>query len=110
WIVPSILVGVPLGAFIIQRVRMETFRRICMSFDAYVVAFGLSRLLGELHLVETSAAYLVLVAVGVLDSWLLYRFFSGTRPEPALANRAQFSTLGGQVSVGHAQAASAPDA
>lgn len=81
WIVPSILVGVPIGAFIIQRVRVETFRRVCMSFDAYVVAFGLSRLLGELHLVETNAAYLVLVVIGILDTWLLYRFFSGLQPE-----------------------------
>jgi uncharacterized protein len=77
WIVPSIFIGVPLGAMIIQRVRPETFRRICMSFDAWVVAFGLSKLLGELKLVETSAAYLVLVAVGLLDTWMLYRFFSG---------------------------------
>ena len=78
WIVPSIFVGVPLGAMIIQRMRPETFRRICMSFDAWVVAFGLSRLLGELKLVETNAAYLVLVAVGLLDTWMLYRFFSGS--------------------------------
>ena len=78
WIVPSIFVGVPLGAMIIQKMRPETFRRICMSFDAWVVAFGLSRLLGELKLVETNAAYLVLVAVGLLDTWMLYRFFSGS--------------------------------
>src|SRR3954470_1075438 len=45
WIVPSILIGVPIGAFIIRRMQAETFRRICMSFDAWVVAFGLSRLL-----------------------------------------------------------------
>ena len=77
WIVPSIFLGVPLGAMIIQRVRPETFRRICMSFDAWVVAFGLSRLLGELKLVESGAAYLVLVGVALLDTWLLYRFFSG---------------------------------
>ena len=83
WIVPSILVGVPIGAFIIKRVRVETFRRLCMSFDAYVVAFGLSRLLGELRLVESSAAYLVLVGVGVLDAWMLYRFFSRLALEAA---------------------------
>ena len=77
WIVPSILIGVPIGAFIIQRVSHETFRRVCMSFDAWVVAFGLSRLLNELKLVESRAAYLVLAGVGVLDVWLLYRFFSG---------------------------------
>jgi hypothetical protein len=52
-----------------------------MSFDAYVVAFGLSRLLGELHLVETNAAYLVLVVISIVDTWLLYRFFAGLQPE-----------------------------
>jgi hypothetical protein len=76
WIVPSIVVGVPLGALIIQRVRVETFRRLCMSFDAYVVAFGISRLLGELQLVRSASAYLVLLGVGLIDTWLLYRFFS----------------------------------
>jgi uncharacterized membrane protein YfcA len=76
WIVPSIVVGVPIGAFIIQRMSSETFRRICMSFDAWVVAFGLSRLLQELRLVESNAAYLVLAATIVLDAWLLYAFFS----------------------------------
>jgi uncharacterized membrane protein YfcA len=76
WIVPSIAVGVPIGAFVIRHVRSETFRRICMSFDAWIVAFGLSRLLQELQLVESNAAYLVLIGVGALDIWLLYRFFS----------------------------------
>jgi uncharacterized protein len=87
WIVPSILIGVPIGAFVIQRVRAETFRRICMSFDAWVVAFGLSRLLNELGLVQSRAAYLVLVGVGLLDIWLLYRFFSVSHePGGALTN------------------------
>ena len=76
WIVPSIFIGVPIGAFIIRHVRSETFRRICMSFDAWIVAFGLSRLLQELRLVESNASYLVLVGVGALDIWLLYRFFT----------------------------------
>ena len=34
WIVPSIIIGVPVGAVIIQPVRVETFRRIFMCFDA----------------------------------------------------------------------------
>ena len=42
-----------------------------------MVAFGLSRLLNELTLVDGNAAYLVLFGVGLLDIWLLYRFFSG---------------------------------
>jgi hypothetical protein len=85
WIVPSILIGVPIGAFVIRRVRPDAFRRVCMSFDAWVVAFGLSRLLNELMLVEGAAAYLVLLVVGLLDGWMLSRFFARpltADPEP----------------------------
>ena len=91
WIIPSVALGVPIGAEIIQRMRPETFRRICMSFDAWVVAFGLSKLVHDLKLVPGNVAYLLLLIVMVLDAWLLYRFFSlladqaGTPPEPRLA-------------------------
>jgi uncharacterized protein len=81
-IVPSLLVGVPLGAWLIRHVNAETFRRVCMSFDAWVVSFGLSTLLRALHLVEAPAAYLVMVVVIAIDAVLLYRFFShGREPE-----------------------------
>jgi uncharacterized membrane protein YfcA len=88
-IVPGIAAGVPLGAFVIRRMRAETFRRICMSFDAWIVAFGVSRLLQELGLVAGNAAYLVLVGVAVLDAWLLYRFFSNVaEPAPSYSRAA----------------------
>jgi uncharacterized membrane protein YfcA len=75
-IVPSLMIGVPIGAYLIRRIRPETFRRVCMSFDAWVVGFGVSTLLQQLHLVTGPAAFTFLVAVAVLDSWLLYRFFA----------------------------------
>lgn len=90
WIVPSIFVGVPIGAFVIQRMSSETFRRICMSFDAWVVAFGLSRLLQELRIVESNASYLVLAGTIVLDIWLLYRFFSAHAAPAPSADQATF--------------------
>jgi uncharacterized membrane protein YfcA len=83
WIVPSVAIGVPLGAQIIRQMRPETFRRICMSFDAWVVAFGLSKLLHDLRMIEGGRAYLVLVGVIILDAWLLYRFFSVADPAAA---------------------------
>jgi hypothetical protein len=79
WIVPSLVIGVPLGAWMIRHIDAETFRRVCMSFDAWVVGFGLSALLRLLHLVEGPAAYSVMVAVIAIDAVLLYRFFSGHR-------------------------------
>jgi len=81
-ILPSLLVGVPLGAWLIRRVDPETFRRLCMSFDAWVVGFGISTVLRSLHIVEGGAAYLVMVVVILIDAVLLYRFFSGARPAP----------------------------
>ena len=89
-ILPSLAIGVPLGAQLIRHLRPETFRRICMSFDAWIVAFGLSGVLQQLHLLGRGGAYSMFAAVAVLDIWLLYRFFaapkSAARPEGATAS------------------------
>jgi uncharacterized membrane protein YfcA len=79
WILPSILVGVPIGAALIRRVEPETFRRLCMSFDAWIVGFGLSTLFQQLGIIPGPSAYLILAAVGAVDIWMLYRFFSTGR-------------------------------
>src|SRR5690242_18328120 len=50
YIVPSVILGIPLGTFLIRWMDPETFRRICMAFDGLVVGFGLSRVLTELNL------------------------------------------------------------
>jgi uncharacterized protein len=76
WIVPSVAIGVPIGAFLIRRLKAETFRRICMSFDAWVVGFGLSRLVRDMGFTQGNQGYLILAAVIVVDAWLLYRFFA----------------------------------
>jgi uncharacterized protein len=79
WILPSVLIGVPIGARLIQASRPETFRRVCMSFDAWIVGFGLSKLIHDLKIIPTNAAYFVLLVVMLFDGWLLYRFFTGVR-------------------------------
>jgi uncharacterized membrane protein YfcA len=78
--VPTVALGIPLGAFFIRRVDPETFRRICMSFDAWVVGFGLSRTLIELNLMQSPWAYSVMVATIMVDLCLLYRFFKRRTP------------------------------
>ena len=75
-LVPCVFVGVPLGAFIIRRLDAETFRRICMSFDAWVVGFGLSRVLIDLNLIESPWAYGVMAVTILIDTYLLYLFFT----------------------------------
>jgi uncharacterized membrane protein YfcA len=81
FILPSILIGVPIGGLLIRQIRPETFRRVCMSFDAWIVGFGLSTLLQSLGLVRSNLAFLVLAFVGLLDTLLLYRFFAVQLPE-----------------------------
>jgi uncharacterized protein len=75
YIVPSVLLGIPLGTFLIGRIDAETFRRLCMSFDAVVVGFGMSKVLIELKLASSPEAYTVLAAAVVIDAVLLYQFF-----------------------------------
>jgi uncharacterized membrane protein YfcA len=75
-ILPSVLIGVPIGAALIRQMKVETFRRICMSFDAWIVGFGVSTVLQDINAVQGPAAYLFLAAVIAIDGVLLYRFFS----------------------------------
>src|SRR5262249_18241407 len=75
-ILPSVLIGVPIGAALIRQMKVETVRRICMSFDAWIVGFGVSTVLHDTKLVGGPAAYLFLLGVIVVDGILLYRFFS----------------------------------
>jgi len=94
-ILPSVLVGVPIGAQLIRRMPAETFRRLCMSFDAWIVAFGISTAFRDLKIIEGPKAFLFLVVVVLIDAWLLYRFFSGRAAKAAaipLSERAAHDT------------------
>src|SRR5712672_4037478 len=73
---PSVVLGVPLGAYLIRRLDAETFRRISMSFDAWVVGFGFSRVLIDLNLMESPWAYSILAVTILIDTYLLYVFFT----------------------------------
>jgi uncharacterized protein len=88
WVfVPCVAVGVPLGAYVIRHLDAETFRRICMSFDAWVVGFGFSRVLIELNVMESPWAYVVLAVTILIDTYLLYIFFTlraARRPQASL--------------------------
>jgi uncharacterized membrane protein YfcA len=81
WVlIPSVVIGIPAGAYLIRRLDAETFRRICMSFDAWIVGFGLSRVLIELNLMESPWAYSVMAVTILIDAYLLYIFFTVQKP------------------------------
>ena len=48
-----------------------------MSFDAWVVGFGFSRVLLDLRLMQSPWAYSVMAVTILIDVYLLYIFFAG---------------------------------
>ena len=85
-LIPSVVLGIPLGSFVIRQLDAESFRRICMSFDAWVVGFGLSRVLIELELMQSPWAYGVMAATMLIDLCLLYTFFTAHKAAKARAS------------------------
>src|SRR5215471_14559952 len=81
-LIPSVVIEIPLGTYFIRRLNPETFRRVCMSFDAWVVGFGFSRVLIDLNLMESPWAYSVLAVTILIDAYLLYIFFTVQRAAP----------------------------
>ncbi len=86
WLVPGVLIGFPLGHWLVRHVGIETFRRVCMSFDAYLVSFGLARTL-TIAGVAPVIAYQVMVLTALVDGKLLWSYFKSVttrRSQPAM--------------------------
>jgi uncharacterized membrane protein YfcA len=80
YVAPPVLLGIPLGFLIVKRIGVEVFRRTCMSFDAWIVGYGLAVVLGSLFgLIAFGYAIWALV-IGI-DALLLYRFFGNLRKQ-----------------------------
>jgi len=74
-IIPSVILGIPIGTYVIRKVNPETFRRICMSFDAWFVSFGLSRVMIQLNILQSPIAYSIVAIAILIDGKLLYKYF-----------------------------------
>ena len=99
-IVPGVVIGIPLGAWAIRRLDAETFRRVCMSFDVWIVGFGLSRVLAELGLAHGAWCYAPMALAVVLDAALLAVFFRRRSP-PGRPLQSQRITPARPVSIEH---------
>jgi hypothetical protein len=74
-ILPSLAIGVPIGVLLVRRVPADAFRRMCLSVNAWIAAFGLVSVLRLLDLVDTLTASALFAAVAGFDTVLLFRFF-----------------------------------
>lgn len=80
FILPGLIIGIPLGAYFIRHVDGTMFGRICRTFDVWLVGFGLSRVLVELKLAQGISAYGPLMVAALIDACLLYTFLRQTSP------------------------------
>jgi hypothetical protein len=87
-LIPGVLLGLPLGHRLIRRLPALTFRRVCISFDAWLVGFGLSWLLAQRGLAPAALTFQILVITIAIDAVLLRRFFRNARPSGAAASGA----------------------
>lgn len=78
-ILPCILIGLPIGRLLVSMIEPESFRRICMAVDAWLISFGLSRLLATYGDLGARLAYAPMLVVVILDAVLLYRYFQQRR-------------------------------
>jgi len=92
---PPVLIGIPLGMFVVSKVAIETFRRVTMAFDAGVVGYGLSAVLPTLFGISHDVSLSLFALVLALDFGLLYRYFKGRAAVVASDGRLDPKDLGG---------------
>jgi uncharacterized protein len=73
WLLPTVMIGMPLGHWLIARIDPVAFRRACISFDCWLVGFGLARVLDKTALVAAPWSYIALGVAVAVDATLLAR-------------------------------------
>lgn len=86
-ILPCILAGIPVGRLLVRALDAESFRRLCMAFDAGLISFSLSRILAAKHYLPGALAYSPMALVALINLRVLYSFFSQRPRRPRAPNR-----------------------
>ena len=80
-ILPCALVAVPVGSAIIGRLNVTNFRRACISLDAWLIAFGLFKVVSRAALFSTPVALVFSAVIVSIDGVSVYHYFAN-RPKP----------------------------
>jgi uncharacterized membrane protein YfcA len=73
-VAPPVLVGLPLGIIVARHLDMETFRRIGMNFNSWIVGYGLTRVLVTFFNLNVNLANLLYAGIMALSIVILYRY------------------------------------
>ena len=91
---PAILLGIPLGMIIIQKIAVETFRRFTMAFDAGVVSFGLAQVFMKLFNLSAVLSYSFWGVIIAINVFLLYRYLKNRTTEITRPDKVPISSPG----------------
>jgi uncharacterized protein len=109
YLLVPVLVGVPLGTWLLRRVSRDVFTRFVMAMDGLVVSFGLSEVVVKLNWVGSMLSYLLFGVLGAmvvaLASYSLYRLPGAQKLVDA--RRAVSPDPGGHPPLGRADVPSA---
>jgi len=78
-IAPPVLLGVPLGMYVVRKLSVETFRMIAMNFNGLIVGYGLSKTIQPLFGAADWVTYSVWVVVIAADMALLFGYMKGRK-------------------------------
>ena len=79
YVAPIIVVFTLIGHYLVRVLPREDFRRLTMSFDAWIVGYGLSNVLSKMRPLPDPYNYMPLIMIVTIDSLLLYRYFTVQR-------------------------------
>jgi uncharacterized membrane protein YfcA len=74
-LVPSLVIGLPIGIVLLKRLDAETFRRVSMAASATIISFGLGRSLLDVHVIPALVAYGGMLVVLLIEARLLAQYF-----------------------------------
>jgi uncharacterized membrane protein YfcA len=100
WMAPAVALGVPLGTRLVASLDTETFRRLCMSFDAWLVGFVLARAIVAVAPEAEGLAWALFAAVILADACLLRTYFGRRRWAATVAVASPVVETAGAVEVG----------
>jgi hypothetical protein len=89
YLAPGVLIGLPIGFALLRHIEPEVFRRVCISFDVWLIGFGLSRVVARLEILSPVWAYQLLALAVLIDAILLRTFFRGRNAARATTLRAK---------------------
>ncbi len=69
YILAPVLVGIPLGIFVLRNIHHESFRRLVMGADGILVSFGLTNVLATLNYFSQTTGYILFA---VASTFLVY--------------------------------------